>query len=223
MCSSSSPVRIATRRPVWSRANRGVTSKPCLADSQAKRAPSRPSRCAAVRESSSRRMRYSSIARAAGGMGRGEERKDEDVAVPEDVAAVRGSGQPAGTDGGLARDADRRDQVEERQADCELQLRIGLDHDVGGLPTRRPGGTMLGQQTSRSRPPRARGRRGAPTARRAAARDRCDTRRVARAGPASGAARAQRRRPRLRPVTWCRESTDDRARRRARDRGARPV
>ncbi len=31
--------------------------------------------------------------------------------------------------------------MEERQADCELQLRIGLDHDVGGLPTRRPGGT----------------------------------------------------------------------------------
>ena len=55
----------------------------------------------------------------------------EDVAVPEDVAAVAGAAQAARADGRLAVVADRRHQVEEREADRALQLRVALDDDVG--------------------------------------------------------------------------------------------
>ena len=67
MCSSSSPVRMRTRSPVARRADVGVTSLPSAADSQAKRAPARPRARAAARAAGSRRIRYSSIARAAAG------------------------------------------------------------------------------------------------------------------------------------------------------------
>ena len=36
--------------------------------------------------------------------------------------------------------------MEECESHRELQLRIGLDDDVGGLPARRPGRTVLGEQ-----------------------------------------------------------------------------
>ena len=79
-------------------------------------------------------------------VGRGEERQHEDVAVPEHVAAVAGPAQAARSDGRLALVGDRRHQVEQREADRALELRVALDHDVGVLPTRGPRLAVLAEQ-----------------------------------------------------------------------------
>ena len=67
MCSSASPVRIRAISPLGSRPNDGVTSNPSTADSHGNRAPRLPRRRAPARAASRRRMRYSSMARAAAG------------------------------------------------------------------------------------------------------------------------------------------------------------
>ena len=139
-------------RPVAVGADAGVTSTPSPADSQGKRAPSRPSRraaCARRRQPADPVLEHRA---RGGGMGRGEERQHEDVAVPEDVAAVGGPAEPAGADRRLAAVGDRRHQVEEREADRPLQLRVALDDDVGALPAPRPGLAVLGEQPPRSPP-----------------------------------------------------------------------
>src|SRR5450759_3257857 len=52
MCSSYSPVRTITSRPVWSLISFGVTSSPVTADSQGNRAPSLPNAAARARAAS---------------------------------------------------------------------------------------------------------------------------------------------------------------------------
>ena len=89
MCTSASPVRIGTTRPLWSRPERGVTSKPVAADSHGKRAPSRPS---AARRGERGRQAVEPVLEHRPGrrrLGRGEEREHEEVGVPEHVSAVR--------------------------------------------------------------------------------------------------------------------------------------
>src|SRR5438067_3385067 len=71
-------------------------------------------------------------------MGRCEEWQDEAVAVPEDMASVARPGQSASADRSLAGIAHGADQVEEREPDRELQLRVAFDHDVRAVPSRRP-------------------------------------------------------------------------------------
>ena len=100
-CSSSRPVRIGTISPVRERSRRRRHVAPVRADSHGNRAPSRPERACAARPPEAAKAVLEHRARC-GRLRRGEEREDEDVAVPEDVAAVAGAREPARSDGRLA-------------------------------------------------------------------------------------------------------------------------
>src|ERR1035437_7317583 len=121
MCSSSGPVRTSTRSPSEPRRCPGVTSWPERADSHGKRAPSRPSAA------------------------------ETRVAVPEHGPAVGVAGQPARTDRRLALLPRAREQMEDREPDCQLQLWIAFDQYVGVSPPRRPRLAVLAQQLIESK------------------------------------------------------------------------
>ena len=123
MCSSSSPVLIGITSPLRRWACEGVTSRPVRADSQGKRAPARPSR--ARRGASGRQPAHAVLEQRACGLRpcRREERQHEDIRIPEDVPAVARPADAARAERGLARLADGRHQVEEREADVPLELR----------------------------------------------------------------------------------------------------
>src|SRR5918994_7697960 len=84
-------------------------------------------------------------------MGGGEDWEHEDVAVPEDVTAVRGPREPPGADGSLAAVGDRADQMEKVEADRALELGIALDDDVRLLPASAPRLPLLAQEPFVSR------------------------------------------------------------------------
>ena len=157
MCSSSWPVRIGddARR---SRACRGAASRPrrCAADSHGKRAPARPSSRACARagvEPPQPVLEHRARRRRVGGR---EEGEDEDVRVPEDVAAVAVAGQAARARRPPRRVRGRAAEVEEREAGRALQRRRRPSmRDVGGLPARGPGRAVLARAAARARPPRA--------------------------------------------------------------------
>ena len=75
----------------------------------------------------------------------------EHVAVPEDVAAVGPSAEAARPDGRLVRVSDRRHQVEEREANRPLELRVSLDDHVGFPPALRPCFPVLAQEPFEAR------------------------------------------------------------------------
>jgi hypothetical protein len=68
----------------------------------------------------------------------GQKRQHEDVAVPEDVASVRGAGQASRSDGRFADVSDRAHQVEQRESHEPLELVVALDANVRRLPAVRP-------------------------------------------------------------------------------------
>ena len=77
----------------------------------------------------------------------GQERQDEDVAVPEHVPSIGRAGQAPSADGSLAMVADRGHQVEQGQPQRLLEPGVTFDDDVGGLPAPCPSLTVLGEQT----------------------------------------------------------------------------
>src|SRR5207247_3989179 len=79
-----------------------------------------------------------------------QERQDEDVAVPEDMAPIAGTREAARSDGGLARVAHRAHEVVEREADRRLNLRSPFDDDVRFVPPRSPAGSVIGEQSLES-------------------------------------------------------------------------
>ena len=91
------------------------------------------------------------MARAARGMGGGQEGKDEGVGVPKHVAPVARPRQAAGADGRLSGVSDRRHHVEERKADRQLQLVVPLDDHVCVLPPAGPCLTMPCEKSIESR------------------------------------------------------------------------
>lgn len=76
----------------------------------------------------------------------GQEGEHEGVGVPEHVAAVSHAGQTTSADRGLTAVRDRCHQVEQREADAQLQLVISVDDHVGVLPPACPGPAVLGKQ-----------------------------------------------------------------------------
>ncbi len=77
---------------------------------------------------------------------RGEDGQDEHVRVPEHVAAVGGSGHPAGADRGLAFVGGGGQHVIQRVAGRELRLRVSVDGHGRVRPPPGPGGAVLGRQ-----------------------------------------------------------------------------
>src|SRR5206468_7111438 len=82
---------------------------------------------------------------------RGEEGQDEDVAVPEDVAAVGGTGEAARADSRLAVVRDRGHEMEEGDSNRELEVGIAFDDHVRLLPASRPALAVLAKQALESR------------------------------------------------------------------------
>jgi hypothetical protein len=80
-------------------------------------------------------------------MSRGEKREHEDVRIPEDVPPVGRTREASRSDRCLAGVRHGSNQMEEGETDCELEVRIAFDDDVGLLPTARPGFSMLSEET----------------------------------------------------------------------------
>ena len=64
----------------------------------------------------------------------GEHGQDEALGVPEGVAVVARPGQALGGDRALLGAGAGLERVEEREADCLLQLGVAVELDVGALP-----------------------------------------------------------------------------------------
>lgn len=129
--------------PDRSRALVGVTSRPVWADSHGKRAPAWP---AARRRHGGGEPSEAVLEHGPGRsrMRRGQEGQDEGIGVPEHVTPVARPRQASGADRRLPGVSDRGHQVEEREADTQLQLVVSLDDHIGVLPPTRPSLAMLG-------------------------------------------------------------------------------
>src|ERR1035437_582587 len=79
-------------------------------------------------------------------VGESEKREDEDVRVPEDVTAIRLSGQTSGAHEGLCVIRCLTHEMEEREADGALQFIVASDDNVCLLPPCRPGTPVLAHQ-----------------------------------------------------------------------------
>ena len=101
---------------------------------QGNAAPSSPSWRARSRARSSVEWRQRSASRGSLAARVGEHGQHEALGVPEGVAVVAGAGQALGGDRALLRAGARLQRVEEREADCLLQLGVALQLDVGALP-----------------------------------------------------------------------------------------
>ena len=64
----------------------------------------------------------------------GQHGQHEALAVPEGVAVVARACKPLGADRALLRAGAGLERVEEREADCLLQLGVPVQLDVGALP-----------------------------------------------------------------------------------------
>src|SRR5206468_13074424 len=79
-----------------------------------------------------------------------EERQDEDLGVPEGVAAVAGTGQGPGPDGrGVALRVAGGDEVVDGEAQRLLGGRVAVDHDVAVVPPVAPRPAMPTPQGGR--------------------------------------------------------------------------
>lgn len=74
--------------------------------------------------------------RVGGGLRSGvdQHRQDEALAVPEGVAVITGAGQPLAGDGAAFGAGAGLQQMEQREADRLLAVRIAVDFDVGAVP-----------------------------------------------------------------------------------------
>ena len=121
-------------------------SSPLSADSHGNRAPSNPPRRGGAPRGRETRDAVADERTGRRRVGCGEKWQHEDVGVPEDVPAVPGAAEPLRPERRLGAIGDRGDQMEQREADGALEVRVSLDPDVGGRPATSPLRPLLGEQ-----------------------------------------------------------------------------